>query len=250
MIVRPGPNDWRKAEISGLQRASDNIRLVTIRPLLWTPFRAGQHIDVRLTAEDGYQASRSYSIASSPLHEGSYELLIARLPDGEVSGYFHDGAEVGAEVEIKGPIGGHFVWEESARSPIVMMAGGSGIAPLLSMIRYRSESFHQGPLHLVYVARYAGDLIAFDELQMLSETGRGFSFDIFLSREKTSSPAWRNGRIDSQSLARSLGAISTPPEHAYVCGSDGFAEAAISALITAGVSPNAIRAERFGGAVN
>lgn len=160
----PGPNDWQGAEIIAIERASSNIVKVSIQPDIYVPFRAGQHIDVRLTAEDGYQASRSYSIASAPGQGQTYDLLIERLLDGEVSGFFHDAAEPGSRMDLKGPVGGHFVWDSPRKGSILLVAGGSGIAPILSMIRHRNLSEKLAPVSLVYAARFAHELVALEEL--------------------------------------------------------------------------------------
>ena len=244
----PDPNEWQKAEIVGLGHASANIRLVKVRPQVWVPFKAGQHIDIRLTAEDGYQASRSYSVASPPHSDATYDLLIDRLTGGEVSGFFHDHAETGAEVEVKGPIGGHFVWQDRVKGSILLVAGGSGIAPILSMIRHRIFAAKTVPIGLIYATRRAADIVSLDELRSVSEMDPLFSLEIVLSSEAQMSPNWRNGRVDQLSLARFLTGEHGLPETVYVCGSNRFAEAVVSALIALGVSPHTIRTERFGGA--
>ena len=248
MTNLPGPNEWQRAKIIFLDYASHNIRLVKIRPDVWVPFKSGQHIDVRLTAEDGYQASRSYSVASPPHSDTAYDLLIDRLPEGEVSGFFHDHAEIGTEIEIKGPVGGHFVWQSPTKGSILMVAGGAGIAPVLSMVRHRMFAAAKVPVGLIYATRRAKDIVAFDELRTLDEADRMFSLEISLSREEQSSPYWRNGRVDGSSLMRFLMGDRGAPEIIYICGSNRFAEAVVSALTANGVSPHAIRTERFGGA--
>lgn len=245
----PGPNEWQKAEIVALGNASDNIRQVTVRPDIWVPFKAGQHLDIRLTADDGYQASRSYSVASPPHVEGTYDLLIERLPYGEVSGFIHEGAKAGVQIEIKGPVGGHFVWEAPRDGSVLMIAGGSGIAPILSMIRHRCAMADPAPVGLAYATRHASQLVAQPELRSSSEHDPNFSFEVFLSRETETSEHWRNQRIDAAALEQFLKTLSRPVEIVYVCGSNGFAEAATAGLVQAGVEPQIIRTERFGGAV-
>ena len=249
MSTVPGPNDWQKAEVIALEPASANILQVTVRPDVWVPFKVGQHLDIRLTAEDGYQASRSYSVASPPEQVGAYDLLIEQLPDGEVSGYFHEGAEVGIHVDIKGPVGGHFVWESPCDGSVLMIAGGSGIAPILSMIRHRCTLADPSPLGLVYATRHAAQLVALPELRSSSETDPDFWFDVFLSRETQTSQHWRNQRIDAEALEQFLNTMPRPVEIVYVCGSNGFAETATAGLVAAGIEPNIIKTERFGGAV-
>ena len=249
MSQSPGPNDWQEATVVALNPASENILQVTIRPEIWLPFRAGQHIDVRLTAEDGYQASRSYSIASAPDRGQFYDLLIERLPDGEVSGFFHEAAEPGANLEIKGPVGGHFVWEDTADGAILAIAGGSGLAPILSMIRHRRAAASRVSMHLVYATRFAAQLVALEELRSCREGDPAFGFDVFLSREAAQSPQWHNSRISPDSLAEIVERLPTRPALVYICGSNQFAEVAISALTSAGVPTGIILVERFGGAV-
>ena len=243
------PNDWQGAEIAAIERASSNILKVAIRPDVMVPFRAGQHIDVRLTAEDGYQASRSYSISAAPGQGDTYDLLIERLVDGEVSGFFHEAAEPGARLEIKGPIGGHFVWASPQSGSILLVAGGSGIAPILSMVRHRNKSETSAKIRLVYATRFAHELVALDELLEASSMDQQFQLRIFLSRETETSPHWRNERISHSALAEFVTQPDAAPEVAFVCGSNSFAEAAIEALVKAGLPKEILRVERFGDAI-
>ena len=144
----------------------------------WTPHRAGQHYDLRLTAPDGYQAQRSYSIASGPERSGEIELTVERLEDGEVSSYLHDVLMVGDQLEVRGPIGGYFVWEASQGGPLLLVAGGSGIVPLMAMIRHRSAAGSTVPTRLLYSSRTFEDIIYRQELEQLVEASRVWKFSI------------------------------------------------------------------------
>lgn len=245
----PGPNDWQGAEIVGIEAASDNIRKILVRTDIAVAYRPGQHIDVRLTADDGYQASRSYSVAEALPTGTDLELLVERLPDGEVSGYFHDHAEVGARIEVKGPIGGHFVWDAPGSGAVLCVAGGSGIAPILAMIRHRNRSRSDVPVGLIYAARHASNLVALDELKQAAQADPLFALGIYLSREVAASPDWSNGRVDNDALFSFMRAIPAAPAIVYICGSNGFVETMSTALIVIGVPTHIIRTERFGDAV-
>jgi ferredoxin-NADP reductase len=210
----------------------------------WPGHRAGQHVDVRLTAEDGYQAQRSYSIASPP--EGEHlELTVERLDDGEVSPYLADELREGDDLELRGPIGGWFVWEVADGGPVLLVAGGSGVVPLAAMARHRLRAGADVPMHLVLSARTRADLIYGDELQALADRDDGFGLTVTLTREDD--PAWtgRRGRID----AALLGEAGWPPDASprmFVCGPTGLVEAAAGFLVDLGHDPQAVRTERFG----
>ena len=194
----------------------------------WTAHLPGQHYDVRLTAPDGYTAQRSYSVASSPLDEGVVELTVDRLEDGEVSPYLTDVLEEGDEVELRGPLGRWFVWRGEA--PLLLVGGGSGVVPLMAMLRHRRRAAPGVPARLLYSARSAEELIYADEL--------GAETTVRLSRSE--------GRVDA-ALVRS---VAFPPADggiAFVCGSHGFVEAAADLLVEqAGYAPEAVKTERFG----
>ncbi len=202
---------------------------------------------MRLTAPDGYQAERSYSIASAPGAGGAFELAIERLDDGEVSPFFHDVAAVGDTIELRGPIGGHFVWSAEDGGPVLLIGGGSGVVPLLSMVRHRAAERADAPMTLLYSARMWDELIYADELVGLAERRDGFDLAFALTRE----PARRAGdysrRVDRAMLAERLALLPEPPARAYVCGSNPFVEAATTAAIAAGLPPAIIRTERYGG---
>jgi ferredoxin-NADP reductase len=203
----------------------------------WPGHLAGQHVDVRLTAEDGYQAQRSYSIASAP-QDAQLVLTVERLDDGEVSPYLTDVLEPGDDLELRGPIGGYFVWREALGGPLLLVAGGSGVVPLRAMLRDHRATASEIPVRLVYSARTWDDLIYRDELADYETT-------ITLTREQP--PGWngRTGRVDADLVAET----AWPPAERpliYVCGPTGFVEAVADVLVTLGHSPASIRTERFG----
>ena len=198
---------------------------------------AGQHVDVRLTGEDGYQAQRSYSIASAPEDE-HLVLTVERLADGEVSPYLTETLRPGDDLELRGPIGGYFVWQESLGGPLLLVGGGSGVVPLRAMLRHHRAIASEIPIRLLYSARTRGDLIYRAELGEYETT-------ITLTREQPEGWAGRTGRIDRDLLA----GVSWPPAErplVYVCGPTGFVEAVADTLVTLGHDPNRIRTERFG----
>jgi ferredoxin-NADP reductase len=218
----------------------------TVRTLVldvpgWPGHRAGQHVDVRLTAEDGYQAERSYSIASAP--GDAPALTVERLQDGEVSPYLVDEVVPGDRFELRGPIGGYFVWEpDGAPDPLLLVAGGSGIAPLMAMLRQRAEVGSEVPAKLLYSSRTLEDVIYKDELHQL-----GAEVALTLTRQQP--PGWTGyaRRVDVEMLRE----VSFPPEQSprvFVCGPTSFVEAVADALVALGHRPGRIRTERFGGA--
>lgn len=207
----------------------------------WDGHRAGQHIDVRLTAEDGYSAERSYSIASPPGADG-VELLIVRLDNGEVSPYL-TGLAVGDQFEIRGPIGGYFVWEKSETRPVLLLGGGSGVVPLMSMFRYHAELNAGTPMRLVYSARTEHDLLYREELDSMASNER----DVIFTLTRETSPTWsgRRGRIDHDLLSELTSPLAADLL-CFVCGPTPFVEAVANALVALGVTPGNVKTERFG----
>ena len=208
----------------------------------WPGHRAGQHVDVRLTAEDGYQAQRSYSIASGP-EDGQLVLTVERLDDGEVSPYLVDVLQPGDELELRGPVGGYFVWEESLGGPLLLIAGGSGIAPLHAMLRHWSAVAATVPVRLLYSSRSLGDVIYRKEL--VDGAYDGADVRIALTREWPEDWQGHRGRIDQALLQE----VSWSPDQrplVYACGPSGFVEAAAEWLVENGHDPGRIRTERFG----
>ena len=204
----------------------------------WTDHRAGQHLDVRLTAEDGYQAERSYSIASAPREP--LAITVERLEDGEVSPYLVDEVRDGDVFEVRGPIGGYFVWDGDEPGPVLLVGGGSGVVPLAAMARQRARVGSQAPMRLLYSSRSWNDVIYRDELETL-----GIEVAHTLTREQP--PDWKGyaRRIDDD-LLREVAFPAAESPRVYVCGSTHFVDAAADGLVRLGYAPSSIRTERFG----
>jgi ferredoxin-NADP reductase len=220
-------------------------RTVTLRLDVpdWPGHRAGQHVDVRLTAEDGYQAQRSYSIASPPGAE-RLDLTVVRLDDGEVSPYLTTDLDVGDQLELRGPVGGWFVWDGNDTTPVLLVGGGSGVVPLMAMVRHHSAIRSTAPMRLVYSARELGEVIYRDELERLAD-GEQRSVCVTLTRE--SSPGWagRRGRVDA-ALLDDVGWPTSAAPQCFVCGPTPFVEAVANTLTGLGHEAGRIKTERFG----
>ncbi|PXW53935.1 ferredoxin-NADP reductase [Methylobacterium sp. B4] len=238
------PSRWRAATIRSIAPVTPRVKSFRFAPLP-TPFerphRAGQHVDVRLTAPDGYQAQRSYSIASAPGDPAGLELMIEGLEAGEVSGFFNDTAEVGDEIELRGPLGA-FDWGPQDGGPVLLIGGGSGVVPLLAMVRERALRAPDVPMLLIYSARRASEAIARAELAARSRDETGFDLTLLLTREG----ATAGRRIDRVMIDTAIECLGMP-RRAFVCGGNGFVGTVADLLVDAGVRPGAIRTERFGG---
>jgi ferredoxin-NADP reductase len=237
-----GRLSWQVATVSELVDETQTVRSIVLEPTAWPGHRAGQHVDVRLTAEDGYQAQRSYSIASGP-EEERVVITVERLDDGEVSPYLVGELRPGDGLELRGPVGGYFVWEEAFGGPLFLVAGGSGVVPLRAMLRHHRAAGSTVPARLLYSARKLADVIYRDELTQLA--GDGIDVQFTLTREQPD--GWRGygRRIDRELLED----VSWPPEErplTYVCGPTSFVETAATALVDLGHDPARIRTERFG----
>ena len=231
---------WQLATVVELVEETPRTKTIVLQAPGWTGHRAGQHVDVRLTAEDGYQAQRSYSIASAP-EDDQLALTVERLDDGEVSPYLVDELRPGDELELRGPIGGYFVWEESLGGPLLLIGGGSGIVPLHSIIRHHRALGSTVPARLLYSARSLDDVLYHDEL-----TGAG-DVDVRLTLTREQPDGWHGyrRRIDGELLRE----VAWPPAErplVYVCGPTGFVETAATELVELGHEPSRIRTERFG----
>ena len=225
---------WQVARVVELVAENARTTSLVLRPADWSGHLAGQHVDVRLTAEDGYQTQRSYSIASAPEDE-HLVLTVERLDDGEVSPYLTETVQPGDELELRGPVGGYFVWEESLGGPLLLVGGGSGVVPLRAMLRYHRAVGGDLPVRLLYSARTQADLIYQRELS-------GFDTTITLTREHW---AGRTGRVDRK-LLEEVAWPATGHPLVYVCGPTGFVEAVATALVVLGHDPSRVRTERFG----
>jgi ferredoxin-NADP reductase len=225
---------WQVARVVELVAENARTTSLVLQPPDWPGHLAGQHVDVRLTAEDGYQTERSYSIASAPEDE-HLVLTVERLDDGEVSPYLTETVRPGDEVELRGPVGGYFVWEESLGGPLLLVGGGSGVVPLRAMLRYHRAVGSDVPARLLYSARTQADLIYQRELS-------GFDTTITLTREQW---AGRTGRVDRE-LLEEVAWPATDHPMVYVCGPTGFVEAVATALVALGHDASRVRTERFG----
>jgi ferredoxin-NADP reductase len=238
-----GRLSWQLATVSAVSAETPRVSSIELDPPSWRGHRAGQHIDVRLTAEDGYQAQRSYSIASAPEDE-KLALTVERLDDGEVSPYLVDELRPGDGLEIRGPVGGYFVWEEGLGGPLLLVAGGSGVVPLRAMLRHHRTIGSTVPVRMLYSARTLEDVIYRDELSQLADDD-GVDVHYTLTREQPE--GWRGyGRRVDRDL---LEDVSWPPSErplVYVCGPTAFVETAASALVELGHDPAQVRTERFG----
>src|SRR5436190_2216060 len=165
--------EWQIATVKRIKPETAKVKTFTLALPDWMPHRAGQHYDIRLTAEDGYQAQRSYSIASEPERRGEVDLSIEKIDDGEVSPYMHDVLVEGDRIEVRGPIGGYFVWQATDREPLLLVAGGSGIVPLMAMVRHRAAARARVPTRLLYSSRTRDDVVYFDELETLRTRADG-----------------------------------------------------------------------------
>jgi len=210
----------------------------------WPGHRAGQHVDVRLTAEDGYQAQRSYSIASAPEDE-QLVLTVEQLDDGEVSPYVVEVLRPGDELELRGPIGGFFVWEESLGGPLVLISGGSGVVPLRSMLRHWVAGSRAVPVRLLYSSRSLDEVIYRSELLGYATSYDAVDVRFALTREWPEDYTGHTGRIDPTLLAETAGPPAARPL-IYVCGPSGFVEAAAGWLVDLGHAAERVRTERFG----
>jgi ferredoxin-NADP reductase len=243
----PVRSRWLAATIERIERRTPRIVSLFFRVPLG-PYVAGQHVDIRLTAPDGYQAQRSYSIASAP---GSdlLELAIERLEEGEVSPYFHEVAAVGDTIEMRGPLGGHFVWRPADGGPLLLLGGGSGVVPLVAMARDRGTAAPDVPALLVASARIWDELLYRDELIAAALAQPQLTVTCTTTREPPRRPQDYGRRLDRALLAEILARWGHAPRHVYVCGANAFVDAVADGLIAEGVPIPIIRTERYGGAV-
>ena len=236
---------WRTATVVGLHDETPTARTLILAVRNWPGHVAGQHVDVRLTAPDGYSAVRSYSIASAPSSDGRIEITVERLPDGEVSPYLTQQVMIGDQLEVRGPSGRWFVWDPEQVGPIQLVAGGSGIVPLMAMLRSRASAGSTAPFRLLYSVREPGTLFYRDELQALSSQGGSVIVTYAYTRVTPQDWARPPGRIDAELITRSTWPSNLGPT-SYVCGPTAFVELATDVLIAVGHDRERIRTERFG----
>jgi ferredoxin-NADP reductase len=235
---------WQAVDLVAKQPETPAAATLRFAPDGWPGHRAGQHVDVRLTADDGYQAQRSYSIASAP-EDAALALTVERLDDGEVSPYLVDDMAPGDALELRGPIGGWFVWDVADGGPLLLVGGGSGVVPLMAMLRHRRAAGAAVPARLLLSARTVQDILYADELHALGAGDHGPEVTITLTRE--SPPGWSgyDRRVDRELLE----AVAWPPPQrprVYVCGPTAFVEEVAADLVALGHDPGLVKTERFG----
>jgi ferredoxin-NADP reductase len=246
VVGAPDVTHWQTATVVGIVAQTLRIKSFFLKPLERFSFRSGQHVDLRLTAPDGYRAIRSYSIASAPEDAGRIELAIERLDKGEVSPFFHDVVAVGDAIEIRGPLGGHFVWSSDDGGPLLLIGGGSGVVPLVAMIRHRTATASDTPVVLLLSARTWDEVPFRDELLALHSRQNGFALVLTLTRESPHRPDDYDRRIDTEMASEVLSKLPGKPQRVFVCGSNAFANAAADAVTSSGVLSALIKVERYG----
>ena len=232
---------WQAATVASVMDETPKVRTLVLEVPDWPGHQAGQHVDIRLTADDGYQAERAYSIASAPGE--ALALTVERLDDGEVSPYLTEELRPGDELEVRGPIGGYFVWEPAVGGPLLLAAGGSGVVPLRAMLRERSLVGSPVPVRLLYSSRSWEDVIYRSELD-----GAKDGVEVIHALTRSQPPGWTGyaRRVDAQMLAEVAWPVADGPL-AYVCGPTSFVEAVAEGLVGLGYPPNRVKTERFGG---
>jgi ferredoxin-NADP reductase len=241
--VGPAPIVWRYAAVTSLVDETPRAKTIGLDVPGWTGHAAGQHVDVRLTAPDNYQTQRSYSIASAPEDRG-LALTVERIDDGEVSPYLTQELRVGDELELRGPIGGHFTWHTEDGGPLLLIAGGSGLVPLMAMARHRAAHASQVDARLLISARSPEDVFYRDELEALVQDG-GLAVHYTFTRHTPADWAGFARRVDGEMLW-TVGPTPSQRPRIYVCGPTAFVERADDLLVELGHDPSAIRSERFG----
>jgi ferredoxin-NADP reductase len=237
---------WQIGTVTAIRPETPRVKTFVIQLPNWMPHLAGQHYDLRLTAEGGYVAERSYSIASPPEQTGEIELTIELVEDGEVSGYLFEGVSVGDSLEVRGPIGGYFVWRgEPAAPPLLLVGGGSGVVPLMAMLRHRQRLEVRTPAVLLFSVRTPEEVIYQQELAALAQADPTFTLLLDYTRLAPAGWAGYHRRIDAPMLAEALAKLPAAPD-CYVCGPTGLVESAANGLLAAGLPPDRIRTERFG----
>ena len=231
-VPQRAPGQWQVGTVTSVKQETPRTKSFFFDVPMWMPHLPGQHYDVRLTAPDGYVAERSYSIASSPLDRGQIELTIDLLDEGEVSSYFHEVVEAGDQVELRGPFASYFVWRGQA--PVLLIGGGSGVVPLMAMLRHKRRTMPDLPMRLVYSVRGPEDVIFADEL----------GDETVLTYTRSAPDGWtgHSGRIDASLIAPAW----SPESTVFICGSNGFVESASELAMEAGSDPARILTERFG----
>lgn len=246
------PNIWQEAVIERIDVATPSVKTFVLRPKTLHAFLPGQHIDVRLTAPDGYEAHRSYSIASAPDNSGTFQLAIEVLRRGEVSPYFHEVAQVGDAIEVRGPFTTHFVWRPEIDGPVLLVGGGSGVAPLMSMLRHRARVAEAPAMTLLYSARSWDDVIFRDELLQHERQQRDLRILFCITRDALGNAPLSRGadftrRIDADIIREVLTKLVEKPQTCFVCGNNSFVGTVADALVDVGIPAHDVKTERYGG---
>jgi ferredoxin-NADP reductase len=237
--------DWQLGTVSAIRDETPEVRSFTLSLPAWMGHRPGQHVDLRLTAEDGYSVERSYSIASEPERGPEVDITVERIPDGEVSPFLHDVVMQGDRLEVRGPIGGYFVWEAPLGGPLLLVAGGSGVVPLMAMLRHRRRANATTPTRLLFSSRGPEEIIYRDELDQLAAAGDGFEVVHTLTRRQPAGWSGYARRVDESMLAEVIQPLGQGVR-AYACGPTALVETVANGLVRLGLPPDRIRTERFG----
>ena len=247
MTIPPHSAKWQTARIAELSPLTPMVNRVVFEPKEFRPYIAGQQIDIRLTAPDGYRAERSYSVTSAPSAPGRYELAIELLTGGEVSTFFHGYAKVGTEVEIRGPLGGHFIWEPSMPGDVVLLGAGSGVAPFISMAREHTAARHEGRMLLLHSSRSNMDVVGGEELADLARENPNLTYIRAITRDRPQREGDIQGRFDCDGVLGFMRKHTPQPSGVFVCGSNDFVEALAGCFVGAGIPAERVKTERFGG---
>jgi ferredoxin-NADP reductase len=237
---------WQLAKVISVVQETPRVKTITLQLTDWIPHLPGQHYDIRLTAEDGYQAQRSYSIASPPEQTCQIELTIELIEEGEVSAYLHEGIAPGDSLEVRGPIGGYFVWTDNMKDlPLLLVAGGSGVVPLMAILRHRSQIQAINPTTLLFSVRTGEDVIYHKELMQLASQDSYFNIALTFTRQAPSGWTGYHRRIDQAMLTDVVSRFAIHPQ-CYICGPTLLVEQVANTLVDIGLPPEIIRTERFG----
>jgi len=236
---------WQVATVKATHDETSTVRSFTLQMPAWTGHRPGQHVDLRLTAEDGYSVERSYSIASEPERGAEVDITVERIEGGEVSPFLHEVLVPGDRLEVRGPIGGYFVWEAALGGPLLLVAGGSGVVPLMAMARHRASAGSRTPTRLLFSSKGPEEIIYREELERLAAAGDGFEVIHTLTRRQPDGWTGYGRRIDEEMLAGVLEPLGAGAR-AYACGPTALVEVVANGLVRLGLPPDRIRTERFG----
>ncbi len=237
---------WQIGQVQTIVQETLRVKTITLQLPQWIPHLPGQHYDIRLTAEDGYQAQRSYSIASPPEQTGQIDLTVELIEDGEVSAYLHDTVVPGDSLEVRGPIGGYFVWRDDRKNtPLLLVAGGSGIVPLMAILRHRAKIEATNSTALLFSVRTSEDVIYQKELMQLANGDSSFKLILTYTRQPPSNWKGHQRRIDQAMLREVIAPFKNQP-NCFVCGPTSLVENVANTLVDIGLPPDLIRTERFG----